>query len=490
MTRPPSHEWAVLGEDSDPIPGDPDAMAQLGRDLRKTAEAIEREAGEIRALASVEEWKSDAATAFRASAEKAEDKLRKAFHRYHAAAEALGTDVRETGGPYASELARAQQMADKALRDAQEADAEHRSATNALAHQPPNTPPDDPINTRLKSHQEAASASLAQARSALQAAKDVRDAAAKAAAAAINHAITHDGLHDTGWDKFKNWVHDNAGWINQVANIAGWVATICGALSLAVGWIPIIGQAVAGVLDTIALIAGVVSLACHLVLALAGEGSWFDVVLDVVGLATYGMGRSAIASARGAADSTQALARTAVYRQALQEATERGLKPGTKAFNKAVQQAWKAANRTVEGAPRGKAAAQAVSNAPGRWLPGWKGLADAFNPVSIAKESWEGIKDLKVFHNIGDLSKSDTWRDVHPTAGDPAMENAKSDVQMAVNATHGMNEEVNAAAYVFHTHMKVWVGNSAAAWSTDITDKFGVWDDLGVKDATTFGNDW
>ncbi len=50
MKRPAVHEWAVLGEDSDPVPGDPDAVAVLGQALRDTADTIWREAGEIKAF--------------------------------------------------------------------------------------------------------------------------------------------------------------------------------------------------------------------------------------------------------------------------------------------------------------------------------------------------------------------------------------------------------------------------------------------------------
>ncbi len=205
MSRPAAHEWAVLGEDSDPVPGDPEAVVLLGWTLREIADDIQREANEIKALASVESWKSKAADKFRESAGKAEDGLHKAFHRYDAASKALGTSIEETGrhGPYAAELARAQRMSVKALRDAQAAEAEHIRVQRVLDQQPPHTPADDPASQSLKKEQEAASNALAQAHAALRSAKSVRDTAAKSAAQAIHHAITHDGLHDSGWDKFR-----------------------------------------------------------------------------------------------------------------------------------------------------------------------------------------------------------------------------------------------------------------------------------------------
>lgn len=42
--RPASHRWEVVGESSDPVPGDPEDVARLGRELRRTADAIEKQA--------------------------------------------------------------------------------------------------------------------------------------------------------------------------------------------------------------------------------------------------------------------------------------------------------------------------------------------------------------------------------------------------------------------------------------------------------------
>lgn len=71
MRRPRADEWAVIGEPGDPIPGDPEEIARLGKDLRKTAESIKKQAEEIKALSSVEAWKSKAAKEFREQAEEA-----------------------------------------------------------------------------------------------------------------------------------------------------------------------------------------------------------------------------------------------------------------------------------------------------------------------------------------------------------------------------------------------------------------------------------
>ncbi|MCZ4096371.1 MULTISPECIES: putative T7SS-secreted protein [unclassified Streptomyces] len=484
MTRP-SYGWEVLGEHGDPVPGDPDTVARLGRELRKTAESIEREAREIKALASVEAWKGKAADEFRDQASKASDKLRKAFHRYDEAAKALGEDAGDgvTGGPYARELHRAQKIADKALRDAQDADTEHSGAQRAISQQPADTPKDDPTAVKLKAKQDAAAGAIGEAKKDLQRAKDIRDHAAKAAADAIRHAIDHDGLKDSRWDKFKGWVHEHADIIGKIADIAGWVATICGTLSLLVGWIPIIGQALAGILGTIALVATLVSLVAHVLLALSGDGNWFDVALDVVGLATFGIGRGAIAGARGASAGTRALARSARYKSIMESAVANGLKKGTKAYQKQVAKAWKIANRESGGAARGKDAANAMKNAPKGWFPGWGRVGDAVNPVKIAKESWQSVKDLKAFRDVPQLFHGNTWTGVRAAVGDTGLATDAANLARA-NVGNIANGAVHAGADVFKTQTRIWIGATGIASGIDAADKAGAGDALGLKDST------
>ncbi|MEU9587290.1 putative T7SS-secreted protein [Streptomyces werraensis] len=240
MKRPRADEWAVIGEQADPVPGDPEEVARLGRELRRTAESIRKQADEIRALSRVDQWKSKAAKEFRAEAEEAEGKLRKAMRRYDAAADTLGEKVSDAGcsQEYASQLHRAQTMADKALREARDAVDEHKVSAGALDRLPDDTPDDDPGRRKLEKRQEAAATALVRARDRLEAAKAVRDAAARRARESIRHAIDHDGLKDGAWDKVKDWVHDNAGWMKTTLDVAGWVATVCGTLALLVGWVP------------------------------------------------------------------------------------------------------------------------------------------------------------------------------------------------------------------------------------------------------------
>ncbi|MGW1062941.1 putative T7SS-secreted protein [Streptomyces aureus] len=505
MTRPRADEWQVIGEPSDPIPGDPEEVAGLGRDLRRTAEAIQKQAKEIKALSSVESWKSKAADEFRKEAEEAEGKLRKAFKRYDAAADALGEKVVE-GGPskeYASELHRAQTMADKALRAAQDAHDDHESSSGAIDKLPKDTADDDPDRKKLEKRREAAASAMDQAKKDLDAAKGIRDVAAKRARDAIRSAIDHDGLKDGTWDKFKDWVHDHAGSITEVLNYLGWVATVCGTLSLMVGWIPIIGQALAGVLGSIALFATIISLVGHVMLALAGEGSWFDVALDVVGIATMGIGRGAIAGAKGAMQGAKGVARSAAFRRAMENVVA---KRGSAAFRRAEQAAWKQANRLSGGALRGKKGAEAVAGAPKGWFPGLGRMGEAFNPRSIGKEMAEGFKGFKDLHprNLWELRRGSAWAGSSFKVGDTGLGDLAREIDDIAPEIRNV-DEVKAAADVFKTQTHIWQGTTAVASFIDAADKGkltapighalgtdalndGLFSATGIKDAWTTSN--
>lgn len=91
---------------------------------------------------------------------------------------------------------------------------------------------------------------------------------------------------------------------------------VAGLLALCVGWIPIIGQALAAVLGTIALIATAVSLVCNIALAATGYGSWDKVLLDAISLATFGIGRAVATGARASQAATRGASRLAAGRAA------------------------------------------------------------------------------------------------------------------------------------------------------------------------------
>ncbi|MFF2844782.1 putative T7SS-secreted protein [Streptomyces sp. NPDC058001] len=295
-------DWDPVA-DGDPIPGDPERMKSLGRTLRKTADELERQIRNLKAVADVDAWDNKSGKEFREKAKGNVKKLEAAFKRYDTAADAIGTDVTEVGGSYqdklhaspqnyASDLHRAQEIADAALKEAQEADQRKGAAQKTLDglsdKKGGQGSGDDKgadakqRKTELEAKRDAAGDEISAAREKINEARRIRDNAAKRARESIDAVINHDSLKDGFWD-------------SVVADIAEWtsiIATWCGILSLVVGWIPVIGQALAGVLGAIAMIATLVNTLATLVQVLQGNADWTDLGMAALGFLMMGVGKA------------------------------------------------------------------------------------------------------------------------------------------------------------------------------------------------------
>lgn len=273
MTRPADHRWEVLGESGDPVPGDVTDMKALARRFTATAETITKTADALRRIGNLESWDSEAGRAF---AEKASDTAKtvsKAYDRYADAGVALKD--------YSTDLETIQEEADKLLT---QAETKHNSLSTAKskAENPPKGTDDagqDKLDKAVTDLQEG----LDGLRGQLDKLKTRHKEAGDKAAQRIHDTTEGDGLND-------GWLDDLRDTLKMVSDITGAIAAVCGVLSLLVGWIPVIGQALAGVLGTIALVMTAISLVCHVLLAINGDGSWGDVAIDVLGLATFGIG--------------------------------------------------------------------------------------------------------------------------------------------------------------------------------------------------------
>ncbi|MEU8978899.1 hypothetical protein [Streptomyces sp. NPDC048309] len=286
-------DWHPVA-DSDPIPGDPDQVAALGRKLRKTAEELERQIRNLKAVAEVDAWDSKAGKEFREKAKGNVRKLEAAFKRYDTAADALGTKVAEIGGGYqdklnakptnyASDLNRAQEIADASLKDAKDADERKGAAQHSLDGLTEKEKEDKKKGFEEK--RDAAGDDITAAREKISQAKEIRDNAAKRAREAIDDVISHDSLKDSFWDKFDDWVE---GIGTFFSNAAAWL----GVVSLLVGWIPIIGQALAGILGSLAMIATLISTVTTVIQVIRGDKGWTDLALAVAGFAMMGVGKA------------------------------------------------------------------------------------------------------------------------------------------------------------------------------------------------------
>ncbi|MFF3615998.1 hypothetical protein [Streptomyces sp. NPDC002580] len=288
------HDWHPVA-DSDPVPGDPDRVAALGRQLRKTAEEIDRQIRNLKAVVDVDAWDNKSGKEFREKAKGNVKKLEAAFKRYDTAATAIGSEVVEVGGGYqdklhagarnyASDLNRAQEIADAALKDAQDADDRKGAAQRSLEGLSDKGKEKEEADKDRKVFEEernAAGDEIDAAREKIDAARKIRDDAAKRACRSIDVVINHDSLKDGFWDTL----------VNDIAEAMSYIATVCGILSLVVGWIPVIGQALAGVLGSIAMIATLINFVATFVQVLQGNAEWMDLGIAALGFLLMGVGK-------------------------------------------------------------------------------------------------------------------------------------------------------------------------------------------------------
>ncbi|QKW09254.1 hypothetical protein HUT18_25600 [Streptomyces sp. NA04227] len=298
MGRPA--DWQPLA-DSDPIPGNPERLEELGKKLRKTADELEKQLRHIKAAAEVESWDSNAGKEFREKAKKCRGRLEAAHKRYDTAADAIGDRIADHGadyesnasatpGTYVTELKRAQKIAEIARQDAQQAESDQSAAKKGLdaldksGKDKKSDKGDDKSKTKLEDQERAAGAALGSARDKLEKAKSIRDAAAKKARDAIDDVISGDALKDGFWDNFADVV-------DKISSVTELVSKWAGIAALAVGWIPIIGQGLAGLLGAISMVATLVNIACTVIQVGMGDASWTELAWSAVGLLMMGAGK-------------------------------------------------------------------------------------------------------------------------------------------------------------------------------------------------------
>lgn len=392
-----SADWAPLAE-RDPVPGDAVEVLLLARRYRDTAELLRDQAAQLRRLAADTRFSSEAWQAFEGKAPAVADHLEKALVRFEETSTALRT--------WGRALDEAQVQADTALVDAKRVQArletgrrrlaEAQDAVDAQRRTEPLTgvQPDLSALRAAEGDVETAQRDLARCHAALQDAVDLRDWAARRAAQAIDHVVNHDGLKDGRWDKLKgawdgieDWVGERAEIVEAVSKWAGIIATGAALAALAVGWVPVIGQAAAAVLGTVALTLTAVALLGHLLLAGTGNGSWLDVGLDAFALATFGIGRAFSVGARTSYVAARAQARVSAYGAV--RAAEPGLSRSTVYLRVNAMAGGKAGAATATQATIAEAGTSAA--------PRFATLAESFRPTVIARETadaWRSTEEV------------------------------------------------------------------------------------------------
>ncbi|MDT0345346.1 AAA family ATPase [Streptomyces litchfieldiae] len=259
-------------------------MQEAAARYRRTADSIQTARNLLREVTdSREGWQSDAGEAFREKANEVSDDVWRAYGRYDATANALAEywphlqDVQEESLDLRRQAQQVQEELDS-LGPRVEAAEEEDSETHEQ-------------HAALQGQMENARAELTRLRNRLAQLIEDKDVAAQRAADAIGEFIGGDGLTDGFWDRMGAAWDAFQDFMAAVGEIAGQIAAIAGLASLVLCWVPVLGQALAAV----ATIATALSL-----LANAVNGDWHGVMLDSIGLLTFGIGRVAGAAARAA----------------------------------------------------------------------------------------------------------------------------------------------------------------------------------------------
>ena len=334
MGRPPDEAWAVLDESADPVPGDPHEIRDEAGRLGRMAGTIREQITLLKAIAG-DENVGKFADKLRESATDLQDGLDKVASRYEHVSGYLGhwaDDLDACQSESLVALARAQAVAPTANAP------EVKPAPGAPApHLTPEQTREKAAADRARS---AAQGELAHAKTQLARIKDHRDERGRHWMQKIEDS-EHDGLKDSRWDSFKDFVHEHAEMIKLLADVCTWIVTALVIVSLFIPGLDIATGLLAGLMLT--------ALMGHTALALSGDGSWIDVGLDVFALVTLGAG-----------------------------AWAKGLLKGSTTFAEGVAKGLRGTDEVVEGADKllaeGADIAEGVDQTAS--APVWQSLAD------------------------------------------------------------------------------------------------------------------
>jgi hypothetical protein len=281
--RPRPRDWHPLTE-TDPVPGDPDAILEEVGHMKRLATMLRGEAKDLRVIGEGEQLEGRYADALRDGARELETHLRETAERYERVHGHL------TG--WAHELEVLQSDAERILRRARAAAEQAPTASSGESGE---------------SGEAREDGSTAGHRKALAGIEADRDERATHYAARIRHEID-DKIKDSWWERRKNALDDAKDVISFAVDVLSWVATGIAVAALVLtpaGW-------VTGLVLwlTVGVLAG------HTVLAAAGAGSWADVAMDVFGLLTMGIGTAALAGLRDVRTATKLAAALAARERA------------------------------------------------------------------------------------------------------------------------------------------------------------------------------
>lgn len=383
MARP--KDWSPLRE-GDPVPGDPVGIRGQVKHMKTIADYLRTQAAALTAMADADNLKGDYADELAENSRDLGRKLDLAEDRYR--------EVQGHLSNWSDELEEFQKKADKALRDAKEA---QRTIDNHADNQAPDEKSEDKSSKPKKEDPilKQAKEDLEDARKRLNTAEGDYEERASHFASKIRSSIDDD-MKDSFWNDIKGWVAD-AEWLGKIADWASWAATIVGVVAMFFPAVGIIALALTAVVAVI-----------HITQAATGNGSWFDVVMD---LGALKMARNGIKAAKAIKALQQSSRKTAAS-LAKDSATARAAQANAGARKTAARKARKrggTSSKNREHARARRLRLEGENHAAGKNAS--NEVRDSEMPQITAQEKAGVLGDAQVAKQVKDIKK---WRDAYP----------------------------------------------------------------------------
>ncbi|MFF5159866.1 hypothetical protein ACFY3N_27200 [Streptomyces sp. NPDC000348] len=358
--------------------------------MKTIAEYLRTQAAALTAMADADNLKGDYADELAENARGLGRKLDLAEDRYR--------EVQGHLSNWSDELEEFQKKADKALRDAKEAQQVIDSHTdNQDDKQTPDKKDEDKSSEPAKENPvlKQAKEDLEDARKRLNTAEGDYGERAGHFASKIRSSIDDD-MKDSFWNDIKGWVAD-AEWLGKIADWASWAATIVGVVAM---FFPAVGVIALALTAVVAVI--------HIAQAATGNGSWFDVVMD---LGALKMARNGIKAAKAIKALQQSSRKTAAG-LAKDSATARAAQANSGARKTAARNARKrggTSSRNRERARARRLRLEGENRAAGKKAS--NEVRDSEMPQITAQEKAGVLGDAQVAKQVKDIKK---WRDAYP----------------------------------------------------------------------------
>ncbi|MFF0204137.1 hypothetical protein [Streptomyces sp. NPDC005017] len=387
MARP--KDWQPLCE-SDPVPGDPEGIRDQVDHMKLIAHYLRTQAAALNAMADADNLKGKYAEKLGEDARGLGRKLDEAEDRYR--------EVKGHLSSWAGELEEFQRKADKALQDAKEAQRtidSHEGKPEEKSSDGKKKDGDDSTSPEEDPALKQAKEDLEDARRRLGTTTGDYQERADHFAGKIRASIDDD-MKDSFWNDIKAWVAD-ADWLGDLAEALSWAATIVG---IAAMFFPFLGFLALALTVAVAVI--------HLAQALTGNGSWFDVIMDIGALK---MARNGIRAAKAVKALQQSSRKTAagLAKDKAASRAAQGNASARKTAARSERQRGGTSSKNRQKARGRRLRMEAENRAMGKQAS--NEVRDSALPQITARDTRDALGDKALARQMKDIKK---WRDEYP----------------------------------------------------------------------------